>query len=84
MRPVAEVLAATIAQPISAQEQSDCFLSVEGQAFVLYRCVHEVDETFTREEADAMALGGDPFCYRLYLESKIIGPPPSGDSGAAS
>lgn len=71
-RPDPAVIAATAAQPVTQIELFDRMLDTQGQAFLLYRCAHEVDETFTDVEAEAMVLDSDPFVQRLYLESKII------------
>ena len=70
--PDAKTIAATVAQPVTAEELMERMFEVEGNAFLLYRCCHEVDETFTREEAEQMAMEEHPFVMRLYEESKLI------------
>ncbi len=85
--PDSATIAATVAQPVTGEELIERMLDVQGNAFILYRCTHEVDETFTTAQAAAMVLEGDPFVQRLYEESKLINPPeptpsPSSSSGA--
>ena len=79
-------IAATVAQPVTGEELIERMLDVQGNAFILYRCAHEVDETFTTAEAEEMVFAGEPFVQRLYEESKLINPPeptpsPSSSSG---
>ena len=64
-------IAATVAQPVTGAELFERMLDVEGNAFILYRCVHEVDETFTAGAAAAMVLAGEPFVQRLYEGSHL-------------
>ena len=83
-RTIPETTAKLIAQPIGREEQMEFMLSEEGQGLLLYRCVHEVDETFNMAEAERMVLDSDPFIVRLLEESKIISPPPQTDSSGTS
>lgn len=75
MRASAEMLGIAVGQPVLRQEMTDFMFSEEGQAFLLFRCVHDVDQTFTEEEAWQMVVQDDPFVHRLLEESKIISPP---------
>lgn len=76
---------ATVGQPVTQAELFERMLDVEGNAFLLYRCTHEVDETFSMAEAEAMVLAGEPFVQRLYEESKLINPPePTSSPGSSS
>ena len=81
MHPAAEALAAVIAARITPIELSDRIMSLEGGAQIVFRCVHGIDETFTKEEADRMVLDEHPFFTRLYVESKLINPtvPPASE-----
>lgn len=72
-------IGAAVAVPVSPEEEIDFFYrSVTGLAFVLYRCVHDIDQTFTEEEAGQMVLENDPFLDRLYSESRSASPLKSG------
>ena len=78
-------IAATVAQPVTGAELFERMLDVQGNALILHRCAHEVDETFSFAEAEAMVLDGDPFVQRLYEESKLINPPePTPSPGSSS
>ena len=80
----AEMIAIAVARPVLRDEMTDFMFSEDGQAFLLYRCVHEVDETFTEPEAWEMVLSDDPFIKRWLQESKIILPPPQTASSSSS
>ena len=67
-----EVMALVIAQPISSAELMDWMMGIEGQAFVLYRCLHSVDEGVGHPEVERMVFEDDPFVLRLYVESKVV------------
>lgn len=77
-------IAKTVAQPILRDELMEFMLSEEGQALLLFRCVHNVDPTFEEAEAERMVIDDDAFVMRLLIESKIISPPPKADSLSTS
>jgi hypothetical protein len=58
--------------PIFAAELMDYIFSIEGQVLLLLRCVQHCDETFTREDAEAMVFADDPFVRELYTRSGLI------------
>ena len=78
LHPASEALAMTVSQPVSGPEFFDMVVGLEGQAFMLYRAVHAVDQTFTPELAERMVMEEHPFVMRLYVESKIfVNPTPA-------